>query len=181
MRFRMLRPAAAGLAALGLLVPPVAVSAAEPQRSPAPAAAVDFPQISDVALGAGGTLNGQVVDAVGSGVEGAVVTIRRGDVVAATAVSGRQGYFAIAGLQGGVVQVSAGQGIGVYRLWAAETAPPAAGNAALIVSDPTTIRGQNSRMGQVLRNPLVIAGIVTVAVAVPITVAQYRKDHKSGS
>ena len=48
------------------------------------------------------------------------------------------------------------------------------------MADATTVRGQ-SRMGQFLRSPLVIAGIVTVAVAVPVTVAQYRKDHKSGS
>lgn len=78
------------------------------------------------------------------------------------------------------MQISAGHGVGVYRLWAPETAPPAAGKGALIVADATTVRGQ-SRMGQFLRSPLVIAGIVTVAVAVPVTVAQYRKDHKSGS
>ncbi len=77
--------------------------------------------------------------------------------------------------------MSAGQGVGIYRLWAPETAPPAAGKSALIVSDATAVRGQATRLGQFLANPLVIAGIVATAVAVPVAVHEYRKDHKSGS
>jgi hypothetical protein len=181
MKFRMLRQAAVGIAGLGLLIPPTSLSAADPQR-PVPATpGAEALQITDVALAPGGTLVGQVVDSAGVGVAGAAVTVRHNETVVASTVSTAQGNFAIRGLQGGVFQVSAGQGLGIYRLWAPETAPPAAGKSALIVSDATTVRGQTSRIGQFLTNPLVVAGIVAVAVAVPVTVHEYRKDHKSGS
>jgi hypothetical protein len=181
MKFRMLRQAAVGIAGLGFLIPPAALSAAEPQR-PVPAApAPEAPLISDVALAPGGVLTGQVVDSAGVGVAGATVTVRHNDTVVGSTVSGAQGNFAIRGLQGGVFQVSAGQGLGIYRLWAPETAPPAAGKSALIVSDNSVLRGQTSRIGQFLSSPLVVAGIVAVAVAVPVTVHEYRIDHKSGS
>ena len=64
---------------------------------------------------------------------------------------------------------------------APETAPPAASKSALIVSSATTVRGQTTRVGSFIANPLVIASIVAAAVAIPVAINEYRKDHKSGS
>jgi hypothetical protein len=181
MKHRILRQAAVGFGALGLLLPSQAVFAAPPGSSAPAIPGFEVPLISDIALGAGGTLAGQVVNEAGQGVSGIPVAVRHNETNVATATSGLDGKFVVSGLQGGIFQVSAGQGIEIYRLWAPETAPPAAGSSALIVHNGVTVRGQVSSIGKFLANPLLIAGIVAVAVAVPIAVHQYREDHKSGS
>ena len=117
MKFRMLRQAAVGIAGLGLLIPPTALGAAEPQRSTPAANGSEAPLITDIALAAGGRFVGQVVDSAGAGVPGVAVVVRHNESVVASAVSGGQGNFAFSGLPGGVFQVSAGQGLGIYRLW----------------------------------------------------------------
>ena len=92
---RILRQAAVGIAALGLLAPPTLLSAAEPPAT-----------ISDVALGANGTLHGQVVNAAGAVASGVEITIRQNDNVLARTTSSPAGKFEIVGLPGGLFQIS---------------------------------------------------------------------------
>ena len=172
MKHRILRQAAVGIGALGLLIPSPAVFAVERAHGAPAIPGFEAPLISDIALGPGGTLAGQVVSEAGQGVPGIPVTVRHNETVVATTTSGAEGKFIVGGLQGGIFHVSAGQGLEIYRLWAPETAPPAAGKVALIVHNGITVRGQVSSIGKFLANPLLIAGIVAVAVAVPIAVHQ---------
>jgi hypothetical protein len=181
MKHRILRQAAVGLAGLGLLIPAGTARATDPISSSQAIPGFAAPLVSDVMLGPGGTFYGQVVDAAGLESPGVTVTLRSHDNVVGQAVSGPEGKFAVGGLRSGVFQATAGQGVSIYRLWSPEIAPPAAGTSALIVDEQAVVRGQSSGIGRFLTNPLVIAGIVAVAVAVPVVVHQIHIDHRSGS
>ena len=165
---RILRQAAVGIAALGLLAPPTLLSAAEPAA------------ISDVALGANGTLHGQVVNATGAVVAGVEITVRQNETVLAQTTSSPAGKFEIVGLPGGLFQVATDQSEVSVRLWAVETAPPGARSSVLVVHDQAAVRGQ-SALGRLLSRPLVLASLVATAVAVPVIVHQIDVERKSGS
>jgi hypothetical protein len=154
------------LATLGLCLPPSAF-----------ASEVSQPKAVDVALSDGGVLVGQIVDAQGAGVgKTAVVVQYQGKDVASPQTS-KEGYFAVKGLRPGVYQLASAQNQGTYRLWATGTAPPTAQKGALLVAGDGVTRGQLGAGGlkTFLANPLVIAGIVATAVAVPVGL------HNSGS
>src|SRR5207244_11669104 len=97
---------------------------------------------NDVALRAGGLLVGQVVDQQGVAKVGTPVSVQFAgkDVVRAT--TDANGVFAAKGLRGGQYQLLTPLGGSVCRLWADNTAPPAARPAALIVSGNQVVRGQ---------------------------------------
>jgi len=154
------------LAAIGFLLPQPLVAG-----NPAPASAV-----VDVALRDGGVLIGQVVDEQGAAMENVGVSLRYQDRDLVASKTTKEGYFAFKGLRGGVYQIVAARGHGVYRVWSPGTAPPAAQEGALVVSDNTVVRGQQDGCGcpggfrAFITNPLVIAGIVATAIAVPVAI-----------
>jgi len=123
-----------GLVCIGLLATPSSLLAA----GPLPDAVV-----SDVALGDGGTLVGQVVDPQGTGLPAAPVSIRlKGrEIVALTA--DKSGSFAVGGLTSGTYQIGSGENQGAFRLWAANTAPPVAQSRLLIVTGDKVVRGND--------------------------------------
>jgi hypothetical protein len=150
------------LAVVGFCLPePLLLAAAGPQG----------PVATDVALRDGGVLVGQVVDTHGAGVGGTDVSVRQGTKEPVATKSRPDGSFAVKGLRGGVYQIAAADGHGVYRLWTAGTAPPAASNEALLVTGKNVVRGQQDEPGPwktFLTNPFVIAAIVCTAVAIPV-------------
>jgi len=157
---RIIQRAAVGLACLGVIVPQAQLSAAAPR---------DHDQaVVDVALGPGGTLIGQVVDDQGIGIDGAAVSIRQGDQEAARVVTNKNGWYQADNLRGGFYQVVGGQGAGLFRLWAANTAPPSAQTGALVVSSTNTVRAQGLQMPSIGGvDPitfLIIAGVTTSTV-----------------
>lgn len=171
---RILRRAAVGIAASGLLAPTALLSAAEPAATVAPA------MVSDVALGGNGSLRGQVVNAAGAAVAGVNITVRQQETVIAKTSSGPDGKFEVVGLPGGVFRITTDQSEASVRLWATETAPPGARSSVLVVHDQAAVRGQ-SALGRMLSRPLAIAALVATAVAVPVVVHQIDVDRKSGS
>jgi hypothetical protein len=138
------------------------------------AAPSTVPAVVDIALADGGVLHGQVVDLQGSGVTGAPVAVKTQNRDVATAITTADGHFSVTGLRGGVYQVAAGQDQGVYRLWSAGTAPPSAQNKAIIYTQNGT---ENAGGGwkMLLTNPIVIAGVVATAVAVPLALSHHNK------
>jgi hypothetical protein len=150
---------AAAAACLSMLLPPTAFAA-----SPiAPA--------NDVALRAGGLLVGQVVDTQGVAKAGAVVSIRQGENEVVRTTTDANGMFAAKGLRGGQYQLQTEDGSSSCRLWATDTAPPAARPAALIVSGDDLVRGQNGGgglVGWVKAHPYITAGVVAAAIATPL-------------
>ena len=120
----------------------------------------------DVALGKGGTLQGQLVDTAGQPVSGAEVQVGTSTDSEQTTWTDQEGTFVLHGMRGGLchVTVAGKQGI-VVRAWAEGTAPPAAQPAVLMVEGDTTVRG----VCQLLTNPWLLGGIIAAAVVLPLT------------
>ena len=165
---RFVRGVAISLAALGMCLPQVAFAAA-----PTPA-------VVDVALSDGGVLHGQVVNLQGAGIAGVPVSVKTKNHEVATVTTAADGTFSVQGLKGGVYQVAAAQGQGVYRLWSAGTAPPVAQTGAIVYTQNGVVDsdavvytqgGGGSSLKMLLANPIVIAGVIATAIAVPVALA----------
>jgi hypothetical protein len=134
------------------------------------------PLVTDVALARGGVLAGKIVDRQGAPQKGETIRVIHQGQVVGTAQTDARGEFNVADLRGGVYQVETTQGVGVYRLWAAQTAPPAANDGVLVVHGDEAVRGAGcdpcggggGGLLGVLANPWVLAGIVAAAIAIPL-------------
>ena len=156
---RLVRAVLVSLATLGMCIPPAALAA---ESSPTPV-------VTDVALKDGGVLLGQVVDLQGGGVIGVPVSVKAQHREVAATTTTAEGRFTVPGLRGGVYHVAAAEGHGVYRLWSAGTAPPSARNGAIVY---TQYGGpQRSTWKMLLANPIVVAGLLATAIAVPVALS----------
>lgn len=140
---------------------------------------------SDVVLQEGGTLVGRIVDAQGKPVAKSPVSLQTGGKEVVRVTSDETGKFEAKGLKGGVYHVASTGHQGVYRMWAPKTAPPAAAKGLSIVAQPEVIRAQFgpgpggpiSSLGQwVAEHPIITAGAVAAAIAVPIAVSDDDDD-----
>lgn len=170
-RFQML---AACLAWLGMVVPQVAF-AAQPT-----------PPSQDVALRPGGLVIGQVMTPQGVAQPATIVSIQHDQYEVVRTTTDENGMFAAQGLRGGTYQIVTEQSQGVYRLWAPETAPPAAHEAAVVVTNPDIVRGQWGQPGfgygygwldWMRAHPYLTAGIIASAIAIPVALAADSDDH----
>jgi hypothetical protein len=157
---RIVRWVAVSLATLGLCLPQVAFAQAAPAAPP----------VVDIAMADGGVLHGQVVDLQKGGVAGVPVSVKMQNREIAKTTTQSDGRFTVPGLRGGVYQVAAGQGQGVYTLWTANAAPPSAQKNAIVYTQNAG-NGGGGTMKMLLANPIVIAGLVATAIAVPIALA----------
>lgn len=164
---------AAAVSALGLVMPPSAF-ATTPVATPA---------VADVALRPGGVLLGQVVDTQGVAKAGSPVTIELAGQKVVGTTADENGVFAAQGLRGGSYQIKTSDGTCSCRLWAANTAPPAAQPAALVVSGNDLVRAQFGPMHAwkewIKSHPYITAGVVVAAIATPLVLAD--DDWDSGS
>lgn len=134
-----------------------------------PGAETLSPAIVDVAMIGPGTVVGQVLDPQGVGVAKTAVSFRAVNGPAVSTVTDEQGHFTQAGLgQGGVYEVAAAEGRGLYRVWQPGTAPPSAQSQALVVAGRRLVRGQGGKPFWSLTNPVILGGIVGAAVAIPV-------------
>lgn len=167
MKLRTLQRMAATLSCVGMLMPSAVLAREESQP---PVAGID------IALAEGGLFVGQVVDAQGAPQVKTEVALRyQGHEVVRT-ITDERGVFAARGLRGGQYEVVADGYVAPCRLWAAHTAPPTARPTALIVTGSDVVAGQwTPRPGGVLSwmqaHPLIVAGIVATAIAVPLALA----------
>ena len=170
MKLTSLKCIAAALSCLGMLLSPTAMTAAP------------LVALSDVALGNGGVLVGQVVDAQGAAVAMATVTLADHKQEIAQVRADQEGKFSVPGLRGGVYRISFRGQDAMYRLWAPNTAPPVAQQGVILVVGDNVIRGQDVIRGQygsspgpfasiaqwVADHPLITAGFIGAAIAIPI-------------
>jgi len=140
---RIVRATAITLSVCGFLVPDVSLLAGEPAQLPQSQTATN-PVVIDVALASGGTLVGRVLDAQHHALAGATVSVRQGQREVATAVTDKEGRFQVSHLRGGVYQVVAADGQGLFRVWAADTAPPSSRDKVLLVAGSMVVRGQSA-------------------------------------
>ncbi len=153
---RLVRGVAIFLGVLGMCVPELAFAATTPAA----------PAVVDVALADGGVLHGQLIDLQGGNATGVPVSVKAKNKEIIRTVTVKDGRFTIPGLRGGVYQVAAGKGQGVYRLWTAKAAPPSAQKNAIVFTQG--LFGGAPKM--LLANPIVVAGVVATAIAVPVAV-----------
>jgi hypothetical protein len=140
-RFQWFSSTAAGLAALGMILP-TGVLAAEGPPAAAPTAARQQQQALDVSLADGGILSGQVVDAQGTPIAGTQVKLRSMRGETATGYTDAHGQFQLRGLPGGLYEVNAAQRSATCRLWAANSGPPSAVRQVMLVAGQDVTRGQ---------------------------------------
>lgn len=158
------------LACAGIVCPPNAF-AVEPAFA-----------MKDVALRPGGVLVGQVVDQQGTVRPNSTVSIQQGQQEVVRTTTDQNGIFAAQGLRGGQYQIMAEDGQSFYRLWAVNTAPPAASQAAVVVTGQEVVRGQwgaeygGRWLDWVRSHPYITAGIVAAAIAAPLAVAASDSD-----
>ena len=108
------------------------------------------PAVTDVALTAGGTLNGAVVSPEGRPQPGTKVQVLHKGRVVAAAKTAEDGRYSIKGLRNGVHTVKVDQVSSTYRFWAENTAPPTARKGAVIVPSSEISRGQLGGNGGLL-------------------------------
>ena len=155
-----------------------ATQVGEPPASASPKAAL---KPVDVALAGDGLLHGQVLNAAGKPLPNASVALFGRDGKPVVAKTNQHGAFAYKGVKGGVYGLQSGETLRVCRVWAPKTAPPKAAKAVMLVADAKTVRGQHGppphineavkRSKRLLANPLVVAGVVGTAIAVPVAIA----------
>jgi hypothetical protein len=172
MKLHRLGKIAATIACFGMVLP-TTVTAATP-ATPA--------TNTDIALRKGGLLVGQVVDQQGVAKAGTPVSIQFNGKEVATTTTDANGVFAAKGLRGGQYQLVTPQGGNACRLWAADTAPPSARPAALVVSGSEVVRANGAGgawVGWMKAHPYITAGTVASAIAIPLVLAS--NDSDSGS
>ncbi len=181
MKIKQFKVVVAALSCVGMLVSPGMVAASQVTAiavAPAP---------QDVKLHEGGVLTGQVLNAQGAAVANSPVSVRSAGKEVVRVQTDQAGKFSIAGLQGGVHEVVTVESQGVYRLWAPHTAPPAAQQGLLLVSNGDLVRGQSCGSGVgcgsgcgtgcgggsgigawVANHPIITAGAIAAAIAIPL-------------
>ncbi|MEQ8211468.1 MAG: carboxypeptidase-like regulatory domain-containing protein [Lacipirellulaceae bacterium] len=158
--------AAAAVACASMLISPIAMAA--------PAAKQARP--SDIALRDGGVLVGQIMTPQGTAVASAPVSIQKNGREIIRVATNAKGEFTVAHLKGGVYQVAAPGHQGSYRLWAPKTAPPAASTGLMAVAGDQAVLGNHGAgpfatvTNWVATHPIMTAGIVAAAVAIPLAV-----------
>jgi hypothetical protein len=124
-------------------------------------------------------LSGQVIESAGVPPAGTRVSVRQMGLEIAATATDRIGNFQLRGLRAGPCEIVAGGAYGTFRLWAPDTAPPLARRSALVLPIEGPIRGNQGPIEYWLGKPWVIAGIVAVAVGVPVAIHNRRIDRTS--
>lgn len=172
---RAMRHALAWIAVAGVCLPAQFLSANERPHLATASEAANL-SIRDVALGADGLLTGQLLDEHLRPIADAAVTIQAKEQTIAATRTDANGVFAVAGMHGGVHQITTSETTRVYRLWSPGTAPPLAASTAQVVSGPDVVRGQwggggmMDQMKVMATNPFIVGGVIAAAVAIPVII-----------
>lgn len=165
----------ATLAVATVSLQPHLLIGAEPAVQPAQQRAIQVAH--DIMLTEGGVLTGRLVNEQGNAMAMQAVSLQTAGKEVARITTDKEGNFQAANLKGGVYQVASTGHQGVYRLWTAKTAPPAAQKGLTLVSHKDVVRGQFApapsnplaRMGQfIAEHPILTAGTIGAAIAIPI-------------
>jgi len=167
------------LACAGMILPAPTLSAAVNGQPAGGRVADPVSALVDVELSDGGLLSGQVIESAGMPPAGTRVSVRQMGLEVAATETDRTGNFQVRGLRAGPCEIVAGRAYGTFRLWAPDTAPPLARRSALVLATEGPIRANEGPIGYWLGKPWVIAGIVAVAVGVPVAIHNHRIDRIS--
>jgi len=137
--------------------------------------------VRDVGLDRDGKLHGLVLGGTGVPARRVEVTaLRQGHVVTRT-VTDASGRFQLVGLHGGLWRLAGGNADGLFRVWAAGTAPPAARAEAVLRVHRPVVRGQNSQGARLTTDGVLLGAVLLGGAAVPVIVNRGGSDPPSGS
>jgi len=187
---RWARQATVVVAGMGMLMPPSLLSAtarAGDSAEPSPLArtqgfrTVGRQAVRDVGLDREGTLHGVILRGTGApAVQVEVTALRQGHLVS-HAVTDASGRFQIGGLHGGLWRLEGGSADGLFRVWAAGTAPPAARGEAVLRGRQPVVRGQSSQGARLTTDGVLLGAVLLGGAAVPVIVNRGGSDPPSGS
>jgi hypothetical protein len=196
-RFRTLGRLMAAIACIAMIAPRASWSSEVVRRSSSSPAVAP---ITDVRMDAHARLGGQLVDRQGRPRSDVEVSLwSRGERIARTRTTA-DGVFFFGQLRGGLYRVEASEAIGLCRVWTADSAPPAAQSAVLLVDGvavraqqdcftPAPLPARHARQsglysghydGAILRtlsNPWVVGGAIAAGIAIPLALS----DDSNGS
>ena len=119
------------------------------------------------------------MDSQGVPVRNAKVVLSKGSNEIAAGVSDGVGRFHLGPASGGVYTLHSSGRANLVRAWRAGTAPPAAGDMALVVVDDEVIRGQMPLEDFFASDAFLITALLVAAIAVPIAVHNSRNNSPS--
>ena len=157
-------------------LPVLAVEASEWQRVADHSSVAEESALTDIVLGAGGTLQGQLLNQAGEPTIGKTVRLLSGGVEVASATTDQFGQFRILAVRGGTHQLMSGDHSRFLRTWTKEAAPPGAKSQVMLSTTPV-VRGQfGGSIGpsmpsihpwRYLNHPATLGGIIAAGLIVP--------------
>lgn len=130
------------LTVVGILLPQFTLAATPDVQA---VAETEKSVITDIALHDGGILVGRLANQKSHATANQKVTVRQDTKVVAEVVTDKNGQFIVHDLRGGIYQIESNRGVGNFRAWAPQTAPPTAHQVAFLVENDQVVRGQLSR------------------------------------
>ena len=137
-------------------------------------------RISDVAMDEHQIVRGQILDVVNKPVPNAEIEAFLGAKRVARMTSDARGEFRWKCSSGGTYHLLTNGQVTTVRIWTAAAAPPQSTNQILLVHGQV-VRGQSGTFPYTQVNPWVVAGVVAVAVAIPVVLHNNRTDGRDGS
>ena len=157
-------------------LPVLAGEASEWQRGADHSSVRKESALTDIVLGAGGTLQGQLLDEAGEPTVGKTVRLLSGGVEVACATTDQFGQFRILAVRGGTHQLMSGDHSRFLRTWTQDVAPPGA-KPQVVFSTAPVVRGQfGGTIGpsmpsihpwRYLNHPATLGGIIAAGLIVP--------------
>lgn len=136
--------------------------------------------VVDLALGRGGQLAGQLLDSSGRPFPDELVVVQNvSGGQRREARTDSQGQFVVAGLGGGVVQLTGAGTSLLCRCWTHTAAPPAAADRVLLIAGEEVERGQRPIGDLFLSQPILLGLIIAAAIAIPIALYNSRDDDSA--
>jgi len=140
-----------------------------------------LPQTIDLTLNRDGMLIGRIVDPRGQAIANTDVTLLDNNEIVSLVKSDLEGNFRVANIKPGTYRLASHNVTQICRIWAPGTAPPAAKQSALLVTNKPVTAGQVAPLKYWLANPTVMLGIAAIVIAVPIVAFNVSKDRDAGS
>ncbi|MEQ8211467.1 MAG: carboxypeptidase-like regulatory domain-containing protein [Lacipirellulaceae bacterium] len=180
--------------AAATVVVPMQVMAKPPVVAPQVQAKTQITQPAvktvDVALDANGRLIGEIVNVQGQPQAKAKVALIQGKKTRFVQTSAR-GEFRFDNVATGSYQLQVGKQLKPCRVWKQAAAPPKANQGVMLISGEQIVRGQTycgspvaagyGGFKEAMTHPLVVAGVVAAAIAIPVAIHNSDDDDNSST
>jgi hypothetical protein len=158
------------IAAWATALPPIGNGA---EKMVTPVSTLPELAVRDVVLDGQGVLHGTLTSSQGQPQGSTEVVVRRGGATVLTTKTQADGGFIVRDLRPGLYEINTDRSCGLYRVWAPQSAPPAAQQAALIVQRTTVIRAQE---WNAWRRALILGGVIITSGVIGGVIGYNIKD-----